>query len=1542
MKKLLTFFLAALLTFTVGWAQTTVQDVLNRAFTGVASGNTTYTNWSGKTSNSAAVYAGNSAGGNDAIQIRSTNSNSGIVTTTSGGKVKKITISFNSNTPQGRIVDIYGKNTAYSAASDLYNSNAQGTKIGSAERNASNTPVNVTISGDYQYIGLRSKANAIWITSITIEWETSGSTTTVAEPVISPDDGTEFLTTQDVTITAESGATIHYTLDGTDPTTSSPTYSVPITLTATTTVKAIAVKDGATSSVASATFTKIAGVPDIAAALNTTGQFIFAGRAVVVYQSENDKYLYIKDDSGCGLVYDNNGTAFGADFVNGNILNPGWKASLTDYHGLPEFGSPVPNTFSSSSSDTAVEPVTLTTIDENTELNMYAFMSNLKVTEVNNGNISLQGVNFQLRNTIGVSDLPTFEVGKTYNVRGFTGVYNGTYQFYPIWAEEVVTGDPTITLSPMSLTIDDSGTNNSFTVEARNLHENDNGNVSVAHNWVFNTTLTSGTNSIANWNGLQGFNRNYRSVDGTVTVNYEGRALTATDTYTVATEGASQTLTATYVPNLYIVGNFGNGWDFSADAATPMTNDGNGIYTATLQDIPANSYILFSRKPGVTYNWENDGNRLYIGAVTDGGDFDASYSQSGTLDTNPYDDNPVKYHPIVFPEGGTYTITIDATAGTFTITKQVVGADDFVLVTSTDDVDTAGEYVLVYTNPSNEDHAMSTAYSNNFYGQTTVGFSRDNNIVTLEDPTTVNVITLEDAGNGSFYIKAQGTDNDYYLYYNSGNTVHRSENYTAEDKYKWNITINDDKAIIRNVGTTDRYLQYNASSPRFACYTNSQQNAKLYKRGGSASISVPSTLDLVIPAGATSVDGSVTVTEKNVTGTTTISSVDGDASNFNVTLTGTTLSVTYSGTATQDNPEVITINLVNGEATASITVSGYKEHLTVTISPASGATFSGDSMDGTITANADDAVIYYKTNDMADFAIYSNGFTVTNNETENPTVEAYAVYGGETSATATATYHHVSLSETIFTKVTSSDQLVPGNKYIIVYEATEMTEPTAPKALYGNGQIQAVAWSGEDINIAGTSTTVFTLGSTDGGYTLSCNNGYLTHSGRTTSYDGNANTLSILPDVAGDDVTGYYVMEGSYYLLYNKQVAETSDPFRWYTSSTTGPLGYLYVQGVEEIQPTEATLAEIELNGQVNDVYTVSDQLIGVWAVNNGTVKYLWAKDQGQVSIDKRPAIDPKTEDNPDGQADYMVTHMKYQHYDFEGGYDWDESNWVILDFSTTSDDPFEYVGYKLQSMSVIGTYSDDNNYTIALDRGELPIKVSETQDAAEYPGWAGDDRGQHDSDNYGKKYRWAYNTYMPANFMPENLNREVDGQVVGFVSDNTALPNMQNQKLYFMNPKIMEVAHIWGVWCGNGSDKFSIYQVGMENGETVNAWNLHGAIDVLSWDYNHKEGSYGKPIGLDETAQDFHAVIVRKPGSKSLKAGVNNDPSSDEYGIYPLDMPDGGQPTAVRDLNADRQVESVRYYNVMGVESRQPFQGVNIIVTRFTDGTTTAVKVIK
>lgn len=87
---------------------------------------------------------------------------------------------------------------------------------------------------------------------------TGGETTTVAAPQFSGE--TQFTESTQVTMTAESGAEIRYTTDGTAPTATTGTvYSGPITLTETTTVKAVAVKDGVTSSVTSRTYSKSAG-----------------------------------------------------------------------------------------------------------------------------------------------------------------------------------------------------------------------------------------------------------------------------------------------------------------------------------------------------------------------------------------------------------------------------------------------------------------------------------------------------------------------------------------------------------------------------------------------------------------------------------------------------------------------------------------------------------------------------------------------------------------------------------------------------------------------------------------------------------------------------------------------------------------------------------------------------------------------------------------------------------------------------------------------------------------------------------------------------------------------------------------------------------------------------------------------------------------------------------------------------------------------------------------------------------------------------------
>lgn len=146
-----------------------IVDTLTRETTKRASG-AGYDNWSGQTVVSDAVYAGNSAGGNDSIQLRTTNDNSGIVTTASGGVAKRITVKWNSSTTAGRTLNIYGKNTAYSAATDLYNPDKDGDLLGTIVYDGTSTELDLTVKGDYEYIGIRSSASALYLDSIEITW----------------------------------------------------------------------------------------------------------------------------------------------------------------------------------------------------------------------------------------------------------------------------------------------------------------------------------------------------------------------------------------------------------------------------------------------------------------------------------------------------------------------------------------------------------------------------------------------------------------------------------------------------------------------------------------------------------------------------------------------------------------------------------------------------------------------------------------------------------------------------------------------------------------------------------------------------------------------------------------------------------------------------------------------------------------------------------------------------------------------------------------------------------------------------------------------------------------------------------------------------------------------------------------------------------------------------------------------------------------------------------------------------------------------------
>ncbi len=161
MKKF-TFLLAALFCATMSFAETKTDKLTSKTI----GSPTSYTEFKNIKVTSDAVYAGQATTGTisnaGAIQMRSKSSNSGIVSTTSGGTIKSVAITVKSGK---NTINVYGSNTAYTAATDLYDNGKQGELVGTLSATGT-----VTITGNYAYVGVRSADGAIYLTDISFEW----------------------------------------------------------------------------------------------------------------------------------------------------------------------------------------------------------------------------------------------------------------------------------------------------------------------------------------------------------------------------------------------------------------------------------------------------------------------------------------------------------------------------------------------------------------------------------------------------------------------------------------------------------------------------------------------------------------------------------------------------------------------------------------------------------------------------------------------------------------------------------------------------------------------------------------------------------------------------------------------------------------------------------------------------------------------------------------------------------------------------------------------------------------------------------------------------------------------------------------------------------------------------------------------------------------------------------------------------------------------------------------------------------------------------
>lgn len=139
----------------------TITDEITSA--DLAATSSTYADFSNVACTSDARYAGNSAKDGNNMRFRSSNSNSGLVSTTSGGKLKSVKITFADRLQK---IDIYGSTSGYVSASDLYVSSKQGTKIGSLSDTGT-----ITFGEEYRYVGIRSNNGSVTVSKIEIEWK---------------------------------------------------------------------------------------------------------------------------------------------------------------------------------------------------------------------------------------------------------------------------------------------------------------------------------------------------------------------------------------------------------------------------------------------------------------------------------------------------------------------------------------------------------------------------------------------------------------------------------------------------------------------------------------------------------------------------------------------------------------------------------------------------------------------------------------------------------------------------------------------------------------------------------------------------------------------------------------------------------------------------------------------------------------------------------------------------------------------------------------------------------------------------------------------------------------------------------------------------------------------------------------------------------------------------------------------------------------------------------------------------------------------------
>lgn len=333
--------------------------------------------------------------------------------------------------------------------------------------------------------------------------------------------------------------------------------------------------------------------------------------------------------------------------------------------------------------------------------------------------------------------------------------------------------------------------------------------------------------------------------------------------------------------------------------------------------------------------------------------------------------------------------------------------------------------------------------------------------------------------------------------------------------------------------------------------------------------------------------------------------------------------------------------------------------------------------------------------------------------------------------------------------------------------------------------------------------------------------------------------------------------------------------------------------------------------------YIIEDDIVAVYY--DSTEDALYCKDLNKY-ITVVGGVERSVQQ--DGEIDYSRTTTNKLNGQMASDR-YDQSNWIKLIIHNGG-------GYDSDYKNTLEGFASNRNVLKAgTVRGVLPNVKNPTMEIITLDDGSGiQTNGTSTYASNVTKVGATLNVFTPAHFV---------GSQTGAVS---------GRNYFFVTPKPNEYARVTWAVCtavSGSTATFAIPESKYQGGtEFDNEDNLKGGFTA---DLSKVPGGATPTVG---NVYSFPAIITLNESSaspaprrapSSYNGGDAGTPAYD-YVVYPLSLSD--VTTGVTEVSSSKTVANVTYVNIAGMQSNEPFDGVNIVVTTYTDGTRSAVKVIR